>query len=280
MIMQMLKDQVSDRSALQHARQSQSPGMLTNLPRKRSLAAATNFAVFNVTPYVSLDRLPYAAIVMIDVIGPVLKYGSWYSWGTLELNELIVRLAESDKVKGIILNIDSGGGQAAGTADFAGSIRLVSKLKPVIAIIQDGIAASAAMWIASAAQEIYVTQPTDQVGSIGAYTTLFDVTKYLEQMGVVMRDIYAPQSIDKNLDYREALTGKDDLIVEDLKFLVEHFIANVKAGRSGRIRIEGDEPFTGKMYNAQPAIKNGLIDGIKSLPQAVNRLEQLIALRA
>jgi protease-4 len=217
---------------------------------------------------------------MIDVIGPVLKYGSWYSWGTLELNELIVRLAESDKVKGIILNIDSGGGQAAGTADFAGSIRLVSKLKPVIAIIQDGIAASAAMWIASAAQEIYVTQPTDQVGSIGAYTTLFDVTKYLEQMGVVMRDIYAPQSIDKNLDYREALTGKDDLIVEDLKFLVEHFIANVKAGRSGRIRIEGDEPFTGKMYNAQPAIKNGLIDGIKSLPQAVNRLEQLIALRA
>jgi protease-4 len=52
------------------------------------------------------------------------------------------------------------------------------KQKPVVAIIDDGIAASAAMWIASAASEIYLTKKTDQVGSIGVYTTLADWYSY------------------------------------------------------------------------------------------------------
>jgi ClpP class serine protease len=51
-------------------------------------------------------------------------------------------------------------------------------------MIDDGIAASAAMWIASAAShEIYTTQKTDMVGSIGVYTTVADWYGYFAKEG-------------------------------------------------------------------------------------------------
>ncbi|HYC29543.1 MAG TPA: S49 family peptidase [Chitinophagaceae bacterium] len=248
------------------------------MPKKRSLTSTTD--VFSVSPYVSTDRLPYNSIAMIDIIGPVLKYGDYCAYGTVEYNELILRLANSPRVTGIILNIDSPGGQADGTAMFAQTIREVARnSKPVIAIVQDGIAASAAMWIASAAQEIYVTQPTDQVGSIGAYQLLYDYSGYLEEMGVKEHLILAPQSTDKIKDYLDALKGDYTLIKEDLKFLVDDFVKAVKAGRGARLSTGEENVFTGKMYRAAEAKKLGLIDGVKSFAQVIQRMEQLIKLR-
>lgn len=279
-IMQMIKDQVSDSKLLYNVRSQRAPQTILNIPIKKNFAAAEQFDIFSVTPYTSVDRLGYDSIVIIDIIGPVMKYGGWYSWGTVELNDLLIRMVNSDKVEGIILNIDSPGGQAAGTSDFAQTIRDAGRIKPVLAVVQDGYAASAAMWIASAALEIYVTQPTDQVGSIGAYKTIYDIYGYLEKQGLIVRDIYAPQSVDKNQDYKQALEGDDTLIKEDLKFLVDNFISTVKTNRGQRISMTGNEPFTGKMYNAADAKKMGLIDGIKPMSGVVKRIEQLIALRA
>jgi protease-4 len=279
-IIQMIKDQVPDTKVLQSIRSQKSAQHVTNIPTRKIFSASHRADVYSVTPYTSVDRLPFSTIVVIDIIGPVLKYGGWFSWGTMEMNDLIIRMANTEKVTGIILNIDSPGGQAAGTAEFAQTIREVSKIKPVVAVIQDGYAASAAMWIASAAQEIYVTQPTDQVGSIGAYNTIYDIYGYLAKQGLTVKDIYAPQSVDKNQDYIKALEGDETLIKEDLRFLVEHFISSVKTYRGQRIATVGDEPFTGKMYNAADAKKLGLIDGIKPVAGVVKRIEQLIGVRA
>lgn len=250
------------------------------MPKKRSFASAATTDVFSVSPYVSTDRLPYNSIAMVDILGPILKYGDYCTYGSVEYSDLMVRLSNSNRVAGIILNIDSPGGQADGTAMLAQTIREVSKVKPVIAIIQDGIAASAAMWIASAAQEIYVTQSTDQVGSIGAYQLLYDYSGYLEQMGVKEHLILAPQSTDKIKDYLDALKGDYTLIKEDLKFLVQDFVASVKAGRGARLNTADENPFTGKMYKASDAKKIGLIDGQKSFAGVITRMENLIKLRA
>jgi protease-4 len=249
------------------------------MPKRRHVAAAQS-DIYSVSPYTSTDRLPYNSIAMIDVLGPILKYGDYCSYGSVEYNDLIIRLANSERVKGIMLNIDSPGGQVDGTAMFADTIREVSKIKPVLGIVQDGIAASAAMWIGSACQELYLTQATDKVGSIGAYCTIYDFAGYLEANGVKVHEIYAPQSIDKNKDYKDALQGDYSLIEADLKFIVGDFIKAVKAGRGPRLNTANEDPFTGKMYNAADAQKVGLIDGIKPLATVIKRMEQLITLRA
>lgn len=235
--------------------------------------------IFVARPHMSVDRFPYNSIVMVDVVGPVLKYGDYCSYGSVEQSQLISRLANSKNIAGIILNIDSPGGQADGTAMFANTIRKAVSLKPVIGIVQDGIAASAAMWLLSACQEAYCTEETDSVGSIGAYTTFLDMKAYYESMGIPVHEIYAPQSVDKNKDYRDAMAGDYTLVQDQLKFLVEDFKNDVAAYRGQRLNTKKEDPFTGKMYFAKEAAKIGLIDGIKSLEQVVKRTQNLIELR-
>lgn len=231
-------------------------------------------AVYGVNYYTDLSRLPNGSIAMLSLSGPVTKYGGLCAYGSVHHAATMNRLSNAPNVKGIILSIDSPGGECAGTAMMADAVRAAMANKPVIAVIDDGIAASAAMWIASAAQEIYTTQKTDMVGSIGVYTTIADWYGYFEKEGLKVRDIYAPQSTEKNKDYREALTGNDDLVKEDLKIVAQEFIDTVRANRGAK--LQGGDWATGKMYYTKDAIRIGLIDGQKSFSQVVRRMDALI----
>ncbi len=247
-------------------------------PSKKYINGSKN-NIYSVNPTTAIERVPNNSIAVIDLLGPILKYGDFCSYGSVEFNDLIIRLSNSDQVKGILLNIDSPGSQSDGTGMLAETIRQVSKIKPVITVIQDGIAASGAMWIGCAAQEIYCTRVTDQVGSIGAYCTIYDFAGFFEQNGIKVHNIYAPQSIDKNKDYKEAVKGNYTLMQADLKFLVKDFIDQVSFFRGQRLKVNGNEPFTGKMYYAKDALKIGLIDGIKPISEVIKRMENLIKLR-
>lgn len=234
-------------------------------------------SVYNVGYYTDLGRLPSGAIAMLDIIGPVTKYGDMCSYGSIDHEQTLNRLANAPNVSAIILNIDSPGGEAAGTGSLAQTIKTVSNKKPVVALINDGIAASAAMWITSAASEIYATQKTDMLGSIGAYTTIADWNAYIESQGLPVRDIYAPQSTDKNFDYKEALKDppNDKPIEENLRVLVNEFINTIQANRGSKLTSSDWQ--TGKMYYAKDALKIGLIDGIKSFDQVIRRVNTLIS---
>lgn len=232
-------------------------------------------SVYQVSYYSDLSRLPSGSIAMLDINGPITKYGDICSYGSIDHTATLNRLGAAPNVEGVILNIDSPGGEVSGTAMLADAIKSLGTKKPVVAMIDNGIAASAAMWIASASNEIYTTQKIDMVGSIGVYTTLVDWYGYLEKEGLKVRDIYAPQSTDKNLDYREALKGNDDLVKDELKVLADEFISTIAKNRAGK--IQGNDWSTGKMYYSKEAIRLGLIDGQKSFNQVVGRINKLIS---
>ncbi|MES2457226.1 MAG: S49 family peptidase [Bacteroidota bacterium] len=231
--------------------------------------------VYGVRPYSNLNQLEFGSIAVVSLSGPMIKNGGACSYGMVDQAQLINRLAAANNIAGIIVDIDSPGGQADGTALLAGAIKEAGARKPVISHINDGMAASAAMWIASAANEIYASQPTDEFGSIGVYTTIADWAGYYESMGLKTKDIYAPQSTDKNKGYYDALGGDDSLIKEGLSVLADQFINTVATNRAGKIK--GDSWKTGKMFFAADAKKIGLIDGIKSLGQVVDRINSLLS---
>jgi protease IV len=197
----------------------------------------------------------------------------------MEINQLLINLGGSERVLGVILNIDSPGGEAYGTATVYSTLKAISKIKPVVSVVQDGYAASAGMWMAAGAQEIYCTRATDRFGSIGAYTTLYDFSGYFENEGIKITEVYAPQSIDKNKVYKDALGGNTEAMTNELAFLVEDFKNSISASRGIRLKIKNEEPFTGKMYFASEAKQLGLIDGIKPFTGVVDRLTELIKLR-
>jgi protease IV len=170
--------------------------------------------------------------------------------------------------------IDSPGGMVDGTATFADVIK--ASTKPVIAFIDDGMAASAAYWIASYANEIIASQPTDQIGSIGAYSTLADFTGAYEKDGIKIKTVYAPQSTEKNEEHRQAFEHNNIKPAEaSIGRIAQEFIDKIKENRSGKININVSDPFKGKIFFADEALKIGLIDSIGNLDFAVNRAQKL-----
>nr|MBA3899392.1 S49 family peptidase [Bacteroidota bacterium] len=222
----------------------------------------------------SLSNAPEGSIAVIRISGPILKFDSWeYGFGSESLANVVKLMSGAINIGSIIIEIDSPGGMVDGTATLADAIKASSK--PVVAFINDGMMASAAMWIGSAASEIVASQPTDTIGSIGVYSTLYDMAGYLEKMGLKVHEIYAPQSKDKNKDYKDALKGDYKAVEANLKFIADRFISVVKENRGDKINLDFDNPFTGKMYVAEDAIKVGLIDHVGNFEFAVQRAAEL-----
>ena len=189
--------------------------------------------------------------------------------GTETYANWIQNLDNNPNVAGIILNIDSPGGEARAINNLAEVLK--NTKKPVIAHISSGIAASAAYGIASQCREIYVSHTTDRVGSIGTYVTLADFKKYYESQGLPIHEIYATKSTKKNLDVRNAFKGDYKLIKQEIDKVNEGFIELVKSGRPNA----KEEVFAGAMFFADEAKEMGLIDGVQSFKDTVDRIWQL-----
>lgn len=230
--------------------------------------------VYEVSPRTKMADMPYGAIAYVDIDGPMMKDGDWCSWGMCDYASLMDALREAPNVAAVIIDIDSPGGQVDGTATLGDAIRNCTAVKPVLGFIDDGMSASAAYWCISQCTEVYVGQPTDEVGSIGVYCTIADWNAYYASQGLKVTDVYSTLSGDKNATYKEAIDGNQAPLQEKLDFIANAFIAAVKQGRAGKIK--GTDWATGKMYYAQDALALGLIDGIKNYTQLVQRTNSLI----
>jgi ClpP class serine protease len=222
----------------------------------------------------SFDEAPEGSIALIPITGPITKYnGECGEPGSAQYSSWVQQAEASPNISGIIFKVDSPGGMVDGTATFADTIRAAKK--PTLSFVDDGMMASAGTWIGTSANEVWASQKTDTIGSIGVYTTMMDFKGFFEQRGIKVRDIYAPQSSEKNLDYRNALEGDDALILDDLSFIAKEFIRTIKANRKGKLNLEFADPFKGKMFRAEDAISVGLIDGISTFEQAISRVAEM-----
>ena len=206
--------------------------------------------------------------VVVPVQGALTKHNQACGpVGMSHLSSLVRQLSTYEKIGAIVFDIDSPGGQVDGTQSLTGAIKASNK--KTIAYINDGMACSAAYWIASACDEIYVSQKTDVVGSIGVYCSFADFKGYWEKEGLTIHEIYSRLSSEKNKDYKDAMEGDYNAVQDELDFIAREFIAAVKANRPG-INLSKGDPFKGATYYADQAIEIGLIDGIRTFDQLFN----------
>lgn len=112
-------------------------------------------------------------IAVIPVTGPIMRYANLFTRisGATSTQELATDLQvalDDPKIKGIVLNMDSPGGEASGINELADMIYAARERKPIKAY-GGGYVASGAYWLASAAGEL-VIDDTALVGSIGVVT--------------------------------------------------------------------------------------------------------------
>lgn len=105
-------------------------------------------------------------------------------------------MADPD-VQGIIFDVNSFGGEAAGCFELAREIRAGREIKPSLAVI-DSNCYSGGFALASAASKI-VSIPSGGVGSVGVVTMHVDMSKMLDKYGVTVELIYeAEHKVDGN----------------------------------------------------------------------------------
>jgi len=230
----------------------------------------------NQVRYYNYNDAPPESVAVHTLIGTVVKYGGYCSSGTEDLMRQMAKADQHANIGGHLIEIDSGGGEATNIETVARFIRNDIK-KPVLAWF-NGTCASAAFYIAAATDEIYASEPTDIVGSLGTMISFADFRAFYEEQGIKLHEIYADQSQLKNLDFQQALAG-------DYKRLKEHllnpyaqtFIDTVKEFRP---QLREEDAYKGEVYMTAQAIQIGMIDGQCTFAEAVVRLQELIQTRS
>ena len=174
---------------------------------------------------------------------------------------------EDDKVKGVILRINSPGGSAVQSAYVNAEIkRLRAKYpdKKLYAVITD-IAASGAYYIAAAADQIYAHE-NSLVGSIGVLMNGFGFTGTLDKLGVERRLLTAGEHkgfLDPFSPLKEPEVAHTKAMLEDIH---QNFIKAVRAGRGARLK-DDPEIFSGLIWSGGKAKALGLVDDFASAGQ-------------
>ncbi len=179
-----------------------------------------------------------------------------------KVNAALKAAFEAAKSKAIVLRINSPGGSPVQAAMIAAELRRLRELhpdKPVHAVAED-LCASAAYYIASAADDIYVNG-SSVVGSIGVIMSSFGASDLIQKIGVERR-VYTAGGHKDMLDPFKPVQDADRVHIQGLLDDVHaQFIQSVKDGRGARLH-ETPDMFSGLFWTGSKAIELGLADGL------------------
>lgn len=208
-------------------------------------------------------------VVVVPVHGALTKYDTCDTYGTSKIAAKIDEYNNDPEVVGFVLDIDSPGGAENAIPPIVNAIKRVKASgKPIVAHCDSCF--SAAYWVASQCDAMFADNTLSGFGSIGAYAQILD-NREDKQTGYKVITIYAPESKDKNLAYREALDGKPEKMQEELSILVQAFHAAVKANRPA-LKTDAEGVLSGATFKAAKAIELGLADAFGSLDECIQNV--------
>ncbi len=194
------------------------------------------------------------------------------------VNAALKAAFEDSGSKAVVLLINSPGGSPVQAGMMNDEImRLKAKhKKPVYAVVEE-TCASAAYYVAAAADQIFVDKASI-VGSIGVLMDGFGFTGLMDKLGVERRLLTAGEN-KGFLDPFSAQTEKQRAFAQAmLNQIHQQFISVVKAGRGKRLK-ETPEMFSGLFWTGQQAIELGLADqlgGLDFVAREVVKTEEII----
>lgn len=191
---------------------------------------------------------------------------------SMEEATFALRAAANDPaIDNILLWIDSPGGTVQGTQRLGEAVRDVSAIKKVVAQV-DGMAASAAYWIASQADEIYAATDSE-VGSIGVISALYDTSRKYQEAGIEpvvsttgkFKAIGVP-GLEIDAEQREYLQ-------ERVNEAFDNFKTAIINGR-GMSMDAVDAVADGRMFSVSDAQATGLVDGVRSIESTLETMQK------
>lgn len=182
----------------------------------------------------------------------------------------LTRAAADDRIKGVVLRIDTPGGGVSATDMIHHEVSRFRRKTglPVYAVIM-GMGCSGGYYVANAAERIYA-HPTSVTGSIGVIATFPRFRQLADKIGYDQIVIKSGTMKDLGNPLREMPEEERKVLQDMIDSFYETFLEKVAAGRS---RYESKEALRGiadgRIYTAQQALELNLIDRIGYLRDAI-----------
>lgn len=183
-----------------------------------------------------------------------------------DLLALLDTVRQADRVKGVILAIDSPGGTTAGGEAIFNAVRRLAAVKPVVAQVGT-LAASAGYMIASASDHI-VARQSSIVGSIGVLVQLPNFTVLLDKLGIGVDEIKSsplkaePSPFNPTTPEERAMMAR--LIQDSYDWFVGLVAERRPLSRAEVLRLADGSVFTGRQ-----ALGSKLVDALGGEEEAV-----------
>jgi protease IV len=172
---------------------------------------------------------------------------------------LLDAIAKSDKVKAVIIRIDSPGGTTAGSEAVYEQIRKISKDKPVVAVM-DTVAASGG-YITAIACDYIVARGNTITGSIGVIFSFPEISKLLDTLGIKMEEIKSGELKAEPSPYKplsDHVRAVSNEMVQESFAWFTGLVAERRHLSAERVAVLAD----GRVYTGRQAVTEKLIDAV------------------
>ncbi|CAG5071427.1 Protease 4 [Dyadobacter sp. CECT 9623] len=189
------------------------------------------------------------------------------SIGSEKFVKELKEIRENDKIKAVVIRINSPGGSALASDVMWREIKLTAKKKPVIASMSD-VAASGGYYLAMGCDTI-VAQPNTITGSIGIFGLVFNVTDFMNnKLGITFDGVGTSPHADWPTATREMTEFEKSMIQRSVNEGYETFTRKAAEGR--KMSIEKLKSLAqGRVWSGVEAKENGLIDVLGGVDDAV-----------
>ncbi len=223
---------------------------------------------FGSTPSTDWSTHGADSIAVIDIDGTIQYDGSACS--PEGLKKLLDKASSDDNIKGVVLNVDSGGGVATAGEEMSGYVWDFDK--PIV-VASASTNASAAYEISSQADYIF-TNKTTSIGAIGVALKVTDLSGLYEKLGISIENITSKDSKDASYGDRPLTEEEKAWYQHMVDQIDEEFVATVARGRG--MEISEVEPLAnGLPYTGIDAVECGLADEIGTLDDAIAYASEL-----
>jgi ClpP class serine protease len=254
-----------------HLSDAQGEVALGEKMRIKSMAGIGGEGSDRYRPYRLVD-----GIAVVPVTGTLLHRYQWIdSWATgYDAVVRMVELAVEDPdVDGILLDIDSPGGEAAGCFDAARQLRALGEKKPLASLCND-MTLSGAMALASAAEHRYITS-TGEAGSVGVAMAHWSYEDMIKNDGVEVTLIYAGEhKVDGNM-YQHLPEAVYTRFKNECQDLRQEFAAIV--GEHVGVSLDSVLATEAAIYRGQAAIDVGFANELVNSHAAISAFRNYLS---
>ncbi|WP_082019703.1 signal peptide peptidase SppA [Berryella intestinalis] len=209
----------------------------------------------------SADSISGDAVAVINIDGAIGYDGT--SSSPEGLKSLLDRAEEDDRIKAVVLRVNSGGGTATAGEEMAQYVKEFSK--PIV-VSSAAINASAAYELSAMSDYIFVAKTTE-IGAIGTVMQVTDLSEVMDKLGISIDSIKSAPSKDSSYGFRP-LTDEEKAYYQALVDEINAtFIQNVAEGR-GLSLDYARSLATGLPFAGTTAVENGVADEIGTLEDA------------